>query len=254
MTDPTQSGPYGGQPAPPAQPPAPTPGWPTPPPQQGVSPYATAPAVGYGRPPAPPKDPAAVLERVSGGVLILAALLAIGGSFAVLDKSVATVSGGDSVVYTTVAKAWSYSTTNLGEPSQSVTQLYGVPLLIGGLFAIATAVLLLAGVSRRLPLTRVLGVAGSVLLFGTTFTVATSGVNDTMWDTDGRSTTLGPGFYLIALACLLALAATVVTLLGTRRPAAAPLAAHPAPQPPAPWPTTPQQYPAQPQPQPPYTA
>ncbi|WP_329314188.1 hypothetical protein [Streptomyces sp. NBC_01262] len=168
-----------------------------------------------------------------------------------LDKSVATVSGGDAVVYTTVAKAWSYSTTNLGDPPQSVTQLYGVPLLIGGLFAIATAVLLLAGVSRRLPLTRVLGVAGAVLLFGTTFTVATSGVNDTMWDTDGRSTTLGPGFYLITLACLLALGATVLTLLGTQRPA---LPAKPTqPAQPQPWPTAPapQQHPAQPL-QPPY--
>jgi hypothetical protein len=115
-------------------------------------------------------------------------------------------------------------------------------------------VLLLAGVSRRLPPTRILGVAGAVLLFGTTLTVATTALNDTQWDTDSRSTTLGPGFYLITLACLLALGATALTLLSTQRPA---LPALPTPQPPQqqPWPTAPapapQQHPAQPL-QPPY--
>jgi hypothetical protein len=228
MSDPTHSGPYAAQPAP-------QPGWPAPPAH-------------------PPADPA-VLERLSGAVLILGALLAIGGSFATLDKSVEAIPGSKSgVVYTTVAKAWSYTSTNVGQPSHTVTQLYGIPLLIGGLLAIATAVLLLAGVSRRLPPTRILGVAGAVLLFGTTLTVATTALNDTQWDTDSRSTTLGPGFYLITLACLLALGATALTLLSTQRPA---LPALPTPQPPQqqPWPTAPapapQQHPAQPL-QPPY--
>jgi NADH:ubiquinone oxidoreductase subunit 6 (subunit J) len=233
MTDPTHSGPYAG-------PPAPQPGWPTPPPRPGVNPYT----------PARPSNPA-LLEQLSGALLILAALLAIGGSFVTLDKSVESVSGDKGgVVYSTVAKAWSYTSTNIGQPSQTVTQLYGIPLLIGSLLAIATAVLLLAGASRRLPLTRTLGVASAVLLFGTTLTVATSAVNDTQWDTEARSTTLGPGFYLITLACLLTLGATVLTLLGTQRPA---LPAQPTQ--PQPWPTAPapapQQHPAQPL-QPPY--
>lgn len=261
MTEPTQPGPYTGQPAPQPHPAAPTPGWPTPPPQQGgYHPYAAPPPAGYGRPPSPPSppaDPAAVSDRVSGALLILGAALTIGGSFATLDKSAEYVdSSNKAPVYRTVAKAWSYSNASPGQKTISVTQLYGVPLLIGSLIAIAAAVLLLAGLSRRLPLTRVLGVTSAVLLFGTTLTVATAAVNDTQWDTDSRSTTLGPGFYLLTFACLLALAATVLTVLGTRRPAtAAPLPAQPAPQPPQPWPTAPapQQYPPhQPQPQPPY--
>jgi hypothetical protein len=197
---------------------------------------------------------------VSGALLILGAALTIGGSFATLDKSAEYLdSRKKAAVYQTVAKVWSYSSASPGQKTISVTQLYGVPLLIAGLIAIAAAVLLLAGFGRRLPLTRVLGVAGAVLLFGTTLTVATAAVNDTQWDTDSRTTTFGAGFYLLSFACLLALAATVLTVLGTRRPATpGPVPAHLPPQPQAqaqqPWPTAPapQQYPAQP-PQPPYS-
>ncbi|MFD9389476.1 hypothetical protein ACFWBB_01655 [Streptomyces sp. NPDC060000] len=225
MTEPTQPGPYTGPPTPPIQPAAPAPGgWPAPPPQAaGHHPDAYPPSAPYGRPPGPPKGPAAVSERVSGALLLVGAALAVGASFATLDKSAEYAEGhsGDAV-YRTVAKPWSYSNAIPGQKTVEVTQFYGVPLLIGGLVAIAAAVLLLAGSGRRLPPARVLGVTAAALLLGTTLTVATAAFNDTQWDTDTRSTTLGPGFYLLTLACLAALAATVLTVLtvlGTRRPA-----------------------------------
>lgn len=217
MTDPTQPGPYHGQPTVPPQPVAPAPGWPTATPQQGSYPYGGAPA-GYSRPPRPPAD-AAVLDRVSGGLLILAAALAIGGSFAVLDTSDDSITGGKTQDhYTSVAKAWSYS-SGTGSSTTSVTQFFGVPLLIGSVCAIVVAVLLLAGLGRRLTVVRVLGVASAGLLFGATLTVATSSVNDSQWDTSTRNTDFGPGFWLVTLACLVTLAAAVPAVLGIRLPA-----------------------------------
>ncbi|WP_319054737.1 hypothetical protein [Streptomyces europaeiscabiei] len=256
MTEPTQSGPYAGQPGPypgqPAplpQPTAPAPGWSAPPPQQGGPyPYATTPPAGHGRPPAPPEDPAAASDRASGALLILGALLAIGGSFATLDKSVQYLGEGEKgePVYENVAKAWSYSSWEVGGKATEVTQFSGVPLLLGGLLAVVAAVLLLTGRSRRLALGPALGVAGAVLLLGTTLTVLTDAFNDTQWDEGGRTTTFGPGFYLLTVASLLALGATVTTVLAGRRPAGAFPAPAPsgfqtaqppqAPQPPQPWP------------------
>ncbi|WP_371578615.1 hypothetical protein [Streptomyces sp. NBC_01314] len=239
MTEPTQSGPYAGQPAPPPQPTAPAPGWSAPPPQQGGPyPYATTPPAGHGRAPAPPGDPAAASDRVSGTLLLLGALLAVGGSFTTLDKSVQYLSEGDKKqsVYENVAKAWSYSSWEVGGKATEVTQFSGVPLLLGGLLAVVAAVLLLTG--RRLPLGPALGVASAVLLLGTTLTVLTDAVNDTQWDGDGRTTTFGPGFYLLTVASLLALGATVTTVLATRRPTGAfpgpARPAFPAAQPPGP--------------------
>lgn len=229
MTDPTQNGPVPGQPTPPPQPPtAPPQGWPTAPPQQGG--YA------YGRPPAPPAAPAdpAVLDRICGGLLILAAALTVGGSFAVMDRSVDSSGGTDpDNLFTSVAKAWSYS-SGAASSQTSVTQLFGVPLLIGSVLAVVAAVLLLAGLGRRIALVRVLAVAGAGLLAGTTLTVATSSVNDTQWDSAKRTTTLGAGFWLIGLACLVALAAAALATLTTRTPATT--TPRPAPAaPPAPW-------------------
>lgn len=227
MTEPTQSGPYAGHPAPPHP--------------------------GY-RPTAPPGDPAAVLDRVSGSLLVLGALLAIGGSFATLDTSVQYLSEDrDEPIYHNVAKAWSYSSWATGEETTTVTQFSGIPLLIGGLLAVAAAVLLLTGRSRRLPLGPALAVGSAVLLLGTTLVVVTDAFNDTQWDTGDRTTTYGAGFYLLTVACLPALGATVTTVLATRRPAATspgPARSWQSPQPPQPWqtpqPQTPQPQPAQP--------
>ncbi|MEU1184301.1 hypothetical protein ABZ464_43160 [Streptomyces sp. NPDC005820] len=206
------------------------------------------PPVPYGRPPGPPADPGAASDRVSGGLLLLGAVLAVIGSFTTLSTSRQTFSSSsDGTVFRTVAKAWSYTTSYPGEDTESVTQFDGVPLLIGSLLAIAAAVLLFTGSGGRQPSARVLGVTGAALLFGTTLTVAIAAIGDTQWDTDSRSTTFGPGFYLLVVACLLALAATVLTVLNSRRPA---VAAVPAPYP-QPWPTgpVPQAYPPfQPQP------
>lgn len=237
MTEPTQSGQYAGQPAPPPQPPAPAPGWQSPPPQQG-GPYTSAPLGGPGRPPGPPRDLATVSDRLSGALLVVGAALAIGSSFATLDSSVAYL-GDDQdkgELFRTVAKAWSYTNETPGQETIETTQFHGVPLLIGGLLAVVAAVLLLTGSSRRIPLTRGLGVASAALLFGTTLMVVTTAVNDAQWDDDNRTTTFGPGFYMVTFACLLALAATVITLLGTRGPAKT--AAGPA-QHPQPWPIPP---------------
>ncbi|MEH0520810.1 hypothetical protein QBA38_17565 [Streptomyces stelliscabiei] len=211
MTEPTQPGPYTGPPTPP-------------PPRQGApSPYATTPPAGHGGPPAPPADPATTADRTSGALLILGALLAIGGSFATLDKSVQYLGGEKEggAVYENVAKAWSYSGSGAIDKPTSVTQFSGVPLLLGGLLAIAAAVLLLTGRSRRSPLGPAFGIVSAALLLGTTFTVLTDAVNDTQWDGDGRTTTFGPGFYLLTVALLLALGATVTTVLALRGPATA---------------------------------
>ncbi|WNZ09977.1 hypothetical protein [Streptomyces sp. 11x1] len=231
MTEPTQSGPYTGQPVPPHQPMASVPGW-APPPQQGTPyPYAATPPAGYGRPASPPGDPAAASDRTTGALLILGALLALGSSFATLDKSVQHI-GEEEPVYETVAKPWSYSSGDIGGKTESVMQFSGFLLLLGALVAVAAAVLLLTGRSRRLPLGPALAVGGSVLLLGTTLSVLTEAFNDTQWDGDGRTTTFGAGFYLLAVAFLLALGASVTAALGTRRPATA----LPAPaQPPQPW-------------------
>ncbi|MFF9034402.1 hypothetical protein ACF090_02905 [Streptomyces sp. NPDC014892] len=251
MTEPTQPGPYAGPPTPPHQPTAPPPGWAPPPQQGGPSPYAPPPPVGYGRPATPPGDPAAAADRASGALLILGALLAVGSSFATLDKSVQYVDEAEKEpVYETVAKAWSYTSGDIGGETESVTQFSGLLLLLGALVAVAAAVLLLTGRGRRLPLGPALTVGGAVLLLGTTLSVLTEAFNDTQWDGDGRTTTFGAGFYLLGVACLLALAATVTTALATRRattafavPAGPPAFTVPAPagppaQPPAP-PTVP---------------
>ncbi|WP_086749133.1 hypothetical protein, partial [Streptomyces scabiei] len=216
----------------------------------------------------PPGDPAAASDRASGALLILGALLAIGGSFATLDKSVQYLGDEEKgePVYENVAKAWSYSSWEVGGETTEVTQFSGVPLLLGGLLAIAAAVLLLTGRSRRLPLGPALGVAGAVLLLGTTLTVLTDAFNDTQWDGDGRTTTFGPGFYLLTIASLLALGATVTTVLVGRRPAGAfpapsgfqaaqPPQVPQPPQPAQPWPAAPgapaaQPYPSAPPPAP----
>ncbi|MDX3566944.1 hypothetical protein PV736_39310, partial [Streptomyces scabiei] len=176
--------------------------------QQGAPyPYAAPPAAGPGRPPAPPGSPAGTTHRAAGALLILGALLAIGGSFATLDKSVQYLGDGKKAqpAYESVAKAWSYSNWGVTEAPTSVTQFSGVPLLLGGLLALAAAVLLLSGRGRRSPSAPALGIAGGVLLFGTTLTVLTDAFNDTQWDGDGRTTTFGPGFYLLTVALLLAL-------------------------------------------------
>ncbi|MFF5358218.1 hypothetical protein ACFY4I_02260 [Streptomyces scabiei] len=272
MTEPTQSGPYAGPPTPEPQPAAPAPGWPAPPPQQGAPyPYAAPPAAGPGRPPAPPGSPAGTTDRAAGALLMLGALLAIGGSFATLDKSVQYL--GDEKkgepVYESVAKAWSYSNSGMTDAPTSVTQFSGVPLLLGGLLAVAAAVLLLSGRGRRFPPAPALGIAGGVLLFGTTLTVLTDAFNDTQWDGDGRTTTFGPGFYLLTVALLLALGGAVTSLLALRGPAGAlprpaphpfavPQATPPAQAPPAPqhWQALPaapaaQPYPSAPPPAPP---
>ncbi|MGW1667332.1 hypothetical protein [Streptomyces sp. NPDC002324] len=210
MTEPTQPGPYTGPPAPP-------------PPHQGApSPYATTPPAGYGRPPAPPGTPAGTTARAAGALLILGALLAIGGSFATLDKSLQYLGDGGKgePVFESVATAWSYSSSGATDGPTSVTQFSGVPLLLGGLLAITAAVLLLSGRSRSFPLGPALGIAGAVLLFGTSLTVLTDAVNDTQWDGDGRTTTFGPGFYLLTFALLLALGAAVTSVLTLRGPAA----------------------------------
>lgn len=224
MTEPTQSGPYAGPPAPEPQPAAPSPGWPAPPPQQGAPyPYAAPPASGPGRPPAPPGSPAGTTDRAAGALLILGALLAVGGSFATLDKTVQYLGDGTEgrPLYESVATAWSHSSTGSTDGPTSVTLFSGVPLLLGGLLAVAAAVLLLTGRSSRFPLGPVLGIVSAVLLLGTTLTVLTDAVNDTQWDEDGRTTTFGAGFYLLTVAMLLALGATVTSVLALRGPAGA---------------------------------
>ncbi|MET7650049.1 MULTISPECIES: hypothetical protein [unclassified Streptomyces] len=190
---------------------------------------------------------------MSGALLILGAALAVGGTFTTLDESAEHADGNSKeALYRTVAKAWSYSNSIPGQKTISVRQFHGVPLLLSSLVAIVAAVLLLAGFGRRRPLTRVLGVSAATLLFGVTLMVATAAFNDTQWDTDTRSTTLGPGFYLLTLACLAALAATVLSVLGTRRPAGPPAQPYQYPfQPPQPWQTatnSPQYSPSQPPP------
>ncbi|WP_416985812.1 hypothetical protein [Streptomyces sp. T028] len=201
------------------------------------------PPVPYGRPPGPPADPGAASDRVCGGLLLVGAVLALTGSFITLDTSRQTLTPTSNATYfRTVAKAWSYTTSYPGEDAESVTRSDGVPLVLGVLLALVAAVLLFTGSGSRQPLARVLGVSGAVLLFGTTLSVALGAVSDTQWDTDSRSTTFGPGFYLLTVACLLGLAATVLGMLNTRRPAVA--LAGPA-QPAQPWPTgpVPQAYP-----------
>jgi hypothetical protein len=192
-----------------------------------------------------------VAARVAGALLVPGALLAIGGSFATPDKSVQYLGDGEEgePVYESVAKAWSYSSSGATEGATSITRFSGVPLLLGGLLAIAAAVLLLAGRSRRFPLGPALGIVSAVLLLGTTLTVLTDAVNDTQWDGDGRTTTFGAGFSLLAVSLLLALGATMTSVLALRGPAGAfPGSAPPAfqvpqqpqvPQPPQPWQVTP---------------
>jgi hypothetical protein len=269
MTEPTQSGPYAGPPTPQPQPAAPAPSWPAPPPQQGAPyPYTAPPAAGPGRPPAPPGSPAGTTDRAAGALLILGAALAVGGSFATLDKTVQYLGDGrGQPVYESVAKAWSYSSSGATDGPTSVTQFSGVPLLLGGLLAVAAAVLLLSGRARSFPLGPALGIAGGMLLFGTTLTVLTDAFNDTQWDEDGRTTTFGAGFYLLTVALLLALGGAVASVLALRGPAgalpgpaphpfAAPQAAQPAQAPPAPqhWQALPGAPAAQPYPSAPPSA
>jgi hypothetical protein len=218
MTTPEQPEPSPGQPGagwPAAGPAQPTAQYPATP-QYSAAPYNTAPygyawagqAYGY---PQPSAGSSSTQDRIAGIMLLVGAALALVGSFPTLTTSVDT-SGGATNSFTYTDKPWSFSAQG---PSfnQSALQFLGLPLALGAAAALVVGTLLLVGFgSRRLPM-RALALAGSGILFGATLTVAMAGVDDGQFDGSTRHTSLGAGFWVIAVSAAVALGAALPVIL-----------------------------------------
>jgi hypothetical protein len=182
-------------------------------------PGATAGQYVPGHPPglAPARPPMAVKTLVSVVLLVLAAGLAIGGSFATLD--VFRSHGTDpslNDVNTTTANAWSLVYTPASDTGDRV-QYLGYALSVGALLALAAAVLLVLTGPRLATFARAAAPVAAGLLFGVTLTVAMSVLTDlgfNIHDPDFVETVSpGLGFWLVLGGCALAIAAIVITLM-----------------------------------------
>lgn len=182
----------------------------------------TAPAAGAGRPRlgVPRKD------LVSGGLLVVAALLAVGGSFAWLDRAVDRVDNGPApgpgrVDEVAVTGPWHYVVSGGdGRVLFQIDQYFGVALVVGGALALAVGLLLVTGQARWRGALRPAGSVAAALLFGAVLTTVMVVLGDQQFDTLVRSlhvTTPQLGFWLLAAAGVLALVAAPIQLAGVSR-------------------------------------
>ncbi|HWE88287.1 MAG TPA: hypothetical protein VG317_02335 [Pseudonocardiaceae bacterium] len=176
-------------------------------------------------------------------LLVVGAGLAIGGSFAALDNW-ALNEPNSNYRSTTTVSGWSYRNQGAGQPVQHEAQWIGVALVVGGVLAIAAAVLLLVTLRRGRPVVGALAAVSGAVLFGVALTVGVSVLGDLGFAkaTNDYTETVSPGlgFWLILAAGLLGIAAVVLALL-TGGSASPGVESEP--------PTPPQGMPALPQPQ-----
>lgn len=178
-------------------------------------------------PPAKPTTPIPRRDILAGIALVIAAGLAVGGSFPNLDHAVdkqvndnGTLGAVDSVINTS---PWYYHTDLPRDPkfSYHLTQFFGIGLAVGAALAVAAAVLLLIGFSRRTTQVRTWGAVAGALLFGALLTTEMSVVNDLQWDAPAPAgahvTTFGLGFWLLAAAGVVTVVAVVLLLIKERR-------------------------------------
>lgn len=167
-----------------------------------------------------PADGPHAIDIVSGLLLIAAAGLAVGGSFANLDRAIDTRSDG-TPQQTILTSPWYYRTfgTVPGAQQVSLGQFFGVALAAGGMLAILFGVLLLAGRGRI----RSIAAAAAALLFGAVLATEMSVVNDIQWDALAppglHSTAFGPGFWLLLAAGTATAVAGLLLLVSPRRAA-----------------------------------
>jgi hypothetical protein len=172
-------------------------------------------------------NPISGVDVVAGILLVVAAGLAVGGSFWNLDHAVYRnfdVNNGPLGVISTVdTSPWYYRSDLLAHPdfSSHLSQFFGVGLVVGAVLALTTAVLLLAGLGRRWPGVRGWGLAGAALLFGALLTTEMSVLNDLQWDGQGppgsHSTSLGLGFWVLLGAGVATVGVAVLLLFGRGR-------------------------------------
>ncbi|MEJ3656704.1 hypothetical protein WEH80_27470 [Actinomycetes bacterium KLBMP 9759] len=167
-------------------------------------------------------------RRFSAGLLVVAAGLAVGGSFGALTISTLTTSSG---TITTASNGW----WNAIDPPPAVNieyvPLHGVTLAIGAAMALTAAAMLVTGTASAADARqqgRTVGVAAAALLVGVTasiwldlIAVWTSTV--ARMEVDGPiaeyqyGIALGFGAWLLLAAGVVALVALVVLLLAGRR-------------------------------------
>jgi hypothetical protein len=159
-------------------------------------------------------------DLIPGGLLILGAGLAIGGSFAGLDRAVQRVGGGGTVL--TDSAPWHYRVVAPGPGGVPrvvlyTAQYFGVALLGGGLLALLFGLLLVTGQARTRPGIRPAAAAAGALLVGATLATVMVVLNDQQFDLvpEQSFTTTTPqlGSWLIAAAGVVALLAVPALLV-----------------------------------------
>lgn len=169
-------------------------------------------------------------DLISGGLLIVGAGLAIGGSFADLDRAVQRLgfqrAGGPVEIATT--SAWHYrvvASTQANPVSRLVLdtgQFFGVALLVGGLLALLFGLLVVTGQARTRLGIRPAAAAAGALLVGATLATAMVVLGDQQFDdVIGQApsvTTPQLGFWLVAAAGAVALLAVPVLLVRSTGP------------------------------------
>ncbi|EWM14986.1 hypothetical protein [Kutzneria sp. 744] len=156
---------------------------------------------------------------VAGVVLLLAGLLAIGGTFASLfDLNVTVSLGLSSFDHTFAVTSWitNYPTYGLPFGETSRTNYFGVPIIVAGVLAIVAANQLLRGrdLARRLTRVRMFAVAATAMIAGYIWLAVTNLVDSI--DTNSGATTFnysaGAGLWLLVAAALVGALGSVLLL------------------------------------------
>ncbi len=189
-----------------------------------------------------PRTFAQLRDRIAGGLLIVGAGLAIGGSFAALDRAVEQIGGGGGrgLTQTATTTPWHYQVVAPGPGSPvprvvlDIGQYFGIALAAGGLVALLFGLLLVTGQARLRPAIRPAAAAAGALLVGATLATVMVVLGDEQFDNVPAQTvsvtTPQLGFWLVAAAGAVALV-TVPLLLVRVDGFATPVAAAAADEP-----------------------
>lgn len=172
-----------------------------------------------------PRTFAELRDLVAGGLLVVAAGLAIGGSFAALDRAVQQIGGGGAgreLTQIQTTSPWHYQVVASGAdgaPARDVLdtgQYFGIALVGGGLLALLFGLLLVTGQARLRPAIRPAAATAGALLVGATLATVMVVLGDQQFDTVPaqavRVTTAQPGFWLAAAAGAVALVSVPLLL------------------------------------------
>jgi hypothetical protein len=201
--------------------------------------YWSAPAA------APPRSPGRGKAVAAAALLVAAAGLAVGGSFGTFTVQSADFGPDGATLYTQSSTGWTITVTGLesGTDEWGRPPLNGVPLVVGGVLAVAAAVLLLlrSRGGRLAGAARGLAMLAAALLVGTVAAIwvdLVTSVRAAVDDGLGWGVEIGVGGWLLLCAALVAvvagaLAATSGTPPG--RPAGPPSVAYQQYPAGAPW-------------------